>query len=126
MKKVLNGILEYYSDVLAISLGEFPLPDCSKVAEAKETEVGASLKKVLGRSRTDADFSLVLFCGRPFASAGPRVCRQLREQEFVHRVHHEVGGIRSTSYHDGHSRTHESTGMEREIRPVLFTGFLSY
>ena len=43
VKKVLNGILEYYGDVLAISLGEFPLPDCAKVAEGKETEVGKSI-----------------------------------------------------------------------------------
>ena len=39
VKKVLSGVLEYYSDLLSLQLQDFPMPDPAKVVDGSSEDV---------------------------------------------------------------------------------------
>jgi hypothetical protein len=43
IKKVLNGMTEYYSEVLGLQMNDFPSPDVVKVAEGSQVDTGNQL-----------------------------------------------------------------------------------
>lgn len=49
LKKVVESILDYYADVLSLSLSDFPKPDVLKIAEKNDSiELGRLLQLILG------------------------------------------------------------------------------
>ena len=48
MKKVLSGVLEYYSDLLSLQLLDFPMPDPVKVVDGSSEDVYRLLQLVMG------------------------------------------------------------------------------
>merc|ERR1719189_418291 len=49
LRKVLNGILDYYKDVIGLQIPrEFPLPDVNRVVEGNTEQVGRLLQLILG------------------------------------------------------------------------------
>lgn len=51
LKKVVESILDFYENVLSLSLSDFPKPDVLKIAEKNDSiELGRLLQLVLGKN----------------------------------------------------------------------------
>ena len=78
IKKVLNTVNEYYSDVLGMNMADFPSPDPLRVAEGS---VADASKTLINHFFTlfMTYFMTYFITYRSFATVGPRLCGQLRQ-----------------------------------------------
>lgn len=53
LKKVTTSVMEYYTDVLNLTLSDFPTPDVLKIAEKHDLiELGRLLQLILGKQNS--------------------------------------------------------------------------
>lgn len=96
LKKLIETVTEYYSEVLTISLSEFISPNVMRIAEhSDQNELGRFLQLILGKLITVA-FNLQLRCVFlifNFQFPTSRLCNKLYNKIGVHTPTYGIGRV---------------------------------